>query len=634
MAFTYLDNKDLEYVLKEYLAAVSETISNRDEEVAVSACFGRITSEAVYASISSPHYLASAMDGIATNAAKTFGATETSPVTLRENEDFERIDTGDPLPDRFDTVVMIEDVIEQNDGTVRLISAAFPWQHIRQIGEDICQGEMIVPSNTKITAATAGAILAGGVPAVRVWRRPLAGIIPTGDEIIRPTLNPGKGKIIEFNSTVFSSMLAEWGADSRVYDIVPDKHDLIRDAVLKAVRECDIVLVNAGSSAGRDDYTSRIIGELGKVHFHGISIKPGKPAILGTVEHKPVIGIPGYPVSGIIIMENIVKKVLELYMSSHFAERPVIKAAISRRIVSSLKYREFIRVRLGDVAGKIIATPLTSGAGVITSFVKADGLLNIPQNTEGYETGSIVDVELLRDIGDIKNTLVITGSHDPLIDEVSDILRKTAPGHFIASSHVGSMAGIMAVKRNEAHVAGIHLLDGDTGGYNIPYLKKYLNPDETVLVKGVKRTQGLIVAENNPLDIKSISDLDKNNIRFVNRQKGSGTRILLDYLLDRANINPDSIYGYTREEYTHLAVAVQISQASADAGLGIYSAAKIYGLGFIPVCDEDYDFIIRKKDMDSLPVRKFISILKSEDFKHRLLNMGGYKLDGCGEIIS
>lgn len=633
MAFTYLDNKDLEYVLNEYLKHISERIIRADEELNVTGCLGRTSSKAVYAKISSPHYTASAMDGIATNAAKTFGATETAPVILKEDEDFTRIDTGDPLPERFDTVVMIEDVIELRDGTIKLINAAFPWQNIRQIGEDICQGEMIIPSNTKIEPAVIGALLAGGVSEISVWKKPLVGIIPTGDEIIKPSPNPEKGKIIEFNSAVFSSMLFNWGANFKVYDIVPDKYELIKNTALNAVNECDIVLINAGSSAGRDDYTSRVIGECGEVLFHGISIKPGKPAILGVISDKPVIGIPGYPVSGIIVMEQIVKRIIELYLSNPLQERPRTNASLSRKIVSSLKYKEFIRVKLGDVGGNIIATPLTSGAGVITSFVKADGLLTIPQNIEGYESGSIVEVELLKDIRDIKNTLVITGSHDPLIDEISDILRKTNPGSFIASSHVGSMAGLMAIKKNEAHIAGIHLLDENTGEYNIPYKKKYLNPDETVLLKGVKRIQGLIVAKNNPLSLKTISDLEGNNIRFVNRQKGSGTRILLDYLLNKGNINPDNIYGYTREELTHLAVAVQVSQNSADAGLGILSAAKIYDLDFIPVCEEEYDFILNKKILDSDLIQKFISILKSEEFKQRLLNIGGYQLGECGKII-
>lgn len=634
MGFSYLDNKDLEYVLKEYLSFISEKIYKRDEVIEACQSLGRITSEAVYAAISSPHYLASAMDGIAANAAKTFGATETTPVILRENEDFERIDTGDPIPERFDTVIMIEDVIELNNGTIKLITAGFPWQHIRQIGEDICQGEMIIPSNTKIGPATIGALLAGGVSEIKVWKKPVVGIIPTGDEIIRPTRNPEKGKIIEFNSSVFSSMLFSWGADFKVYDIVPDRFELIKKAASAAAAECDVVLINAGSSAGRDDYTSQVIRELGEVLFHGISIKPGKPAILGIIQNKPVIGIPGYPVSGIIIMEQIVKKVVELYLSSPFPSRPVIKAALSRKIVSSLKYKEFIRVRLGDVEGNIIATPLTSGAGVITSFVRADGLITIPQNTEGYESGTIVDVEMLKSENEIKNTLVITGSHDPLIDEISDILRKSNINYFIASSHVGSMAGLMAVKRKETHIAGIHLLDENTGKYNTPFIKKYLKSDEILLLKGVKRTQGLIVAKNNPLKIKGINDLDKNNVRFVNRQKGSGTRILLDYLLNNENINSDNIYGYTREEHTHLAVAVQISQGSADAGLGIYSAAKIYDLDFIPVCEEDYDFILYKKDSDSGLIEKFISILKSEEFKNRLSNAGGYSVENCGEIIS
>lgn len=633
MAFAYLENKDLEIVLREYLSLLSERITLTDEEIDVCDSSDRIVSEAVYAVISSPHYLASAMDGIAVTASKTFGATETSPVILKRDDDFERIDTGDPIPARFDSVIMIEDVIELPDGSVKLINAAFPWQNIRQIGEDICQGEMIIPSNTKIGAATIGALFGGGVSKIRVWKRPVVGIIPTGDELIKPSANPEKGKIIEFNSAVFSSMLDSWGAESSVYSIVPDKPEQIRGAVMNAVQECDIVLINAGSSAGRDDYTCRVIRECGEVLFHGVAIKPGKPAILGMIQNKPVVGIPGYPVSGIIIMEYIVKRVVELFLSLRLPQRSRTMAVLSRRIISSLKYREFVRVKLGDVAGKIIATPLTSGSGVINSFVRADGIVSVPQNTEGYENGSEVEVELIKDIRDIKNTLLITGSHDSLIDEVSDILRKKYPSYFIASSHVGSMAGLMAIKRKEAHVAGIHLLDENTGEYNYSYVKKYLSSEKTVLVKGVKRVQGLIVAKNNPLNISGISDLVRSNIRFVNRQKGSGTRILLDYMLNKENIDPESIYGYTREEYTHLSVAVQISTGSADAGLGIYPASKIYDLDFIPLCEEEYDFLIPEKIIDTVLIQKFLEILKSDDLRRRLLNIGGYKLDECGKII-
>jgi len=626
MGFNYLENKDLKKALDEYLGILSKSLEFSDEEAEVSESLNRITSEAVYANISNPHYSASAMDGIAVRSSLTFGATETTPVILSEGKNFIRLDTGDPIPENFDTVIMIEDVIELGNGKIKIINASSPYQNIRQIGEDICKGEMILPSNTKIEAASIGALIAGGISRLKVFKKPVIGIIPTGDEIILPTESPKIGEIIEFNSKVFSALITNWGGTPRVFDILKDDFEKIKNIVLKAVSECDIVLINAGSSAGRDDYTKSVIEKLGTVITHGIAIKPGKPTILGIIKNKSVIGIPGYPVSGIIVMEKIVKNIMSLFLKNNIAEKVIVKAKLTRKIVSSLKYEEFIRVKLGLIDGQLTAIPLSGGAGVITSFVKADGLLRIPQNTEGLEAGTETEVELLKNFDDIKNTLTVTGSHDPLIDEISDIVRKKNPKSFVSSSHIGSIGGIMSLKRNECHIAPIHLLDEKTGIYNESYIKKYFENEKIVLIKGVKRLQGLIVQKGNPKNIFSIKDLVQKGISFVNRQKGSGTRILLDYLLKKNDIDPKSIYGYEREEFTHLSVAVQIANQSADVGLGIYSAAKIYGLDFISVCEEDYDFIIAEKNLELEIVKNFLEILKSDELKRRLDLAGGYTI--------
>ncbi|HEX2945497.1 MAG TPA: molybdopterin biosynthesis protein [Clostridia bacterium] len=633
MAYSYLENIELEEAIKTYTAAIkSEGYSLKPEEISVGKSLGRMTSEAVFAKISSPHYNACAMDGIALFAKSTFGATETTPVILKEGEDYERVDTGDPLPERFDSVVMIEDVIENGAGTVKLIDAASPWQNIRQIGEDICASEMIVPSNTVIGPAMIGAMLAGGVLTVMVWKKPVVGLIPTGDEIVSPTDNPGKGEIIEFNSSIFSAMLENWGAEVKVYGIVPDRFPLIKEAVQKAAAECDMVVLNAGSSAGREDFSSRAVTESGRLITHGIAIRPGKPAILGIVNGRPIVGVPGYPVSGIIVMDRLFKRVLESLMHVEHHEGVMANAVLSRKIVSSLKYKEFVRMKLGAVDGKLIATPLNRGAGVVTSFVKADGLMEIPINSEGYEAGREVDVELLRDRGEIENTLVVTGSHDPLIDLVSDLLRRKHTGEYIASSHVGSMGGITAVRRGEAHLAGIHLLDEETGGYNESYINKYLSTEKIFLIRCVKRIQGLMIAKGNPKNIKDFEDIAREGISYVNRQKGSGTRVLLNYLLKKKGMASGSIYGYDREEFTHMSVAALVASGSADAGMGIYSAAHAYDLDFIPVCEEQYDFIMPVRFTELEIVKHFISILESSEFKAELDRMGGYRLDKPGEM--
>lgn len=625
MKHNYLDNIPLEEAKNKFFTLVSKKINNPESEIIDTfLSSGRVTKNAVYAKICSPHYNASAMDGISVKAKDTYGAGENTPVILEKNQ-YSVIDTGDPIPDEHDAVVMIEDVTEDAEGRVRLLAAVHPWQNVRQVGEDICMGDMIAPSMTVITPALCGAFLAGGITRVEVVRKPVIGIIPTGDEIVPPTDNPSKGDIIEFNSTIFSSMVKEWGADVTVYPIVKDKKDLLKCALKKAADECDVVLVLAGSSAGRDDYTCDIIRELGMVAVHGIAIKPGKPAVLGEVCNTPVVGLPGYPVSAIVIMENIVRELVYSLCGKSAPERQRIKAVLGKRIVSSLKYREYVRVTLGKTADGFVAVPLMRGAGVVTSFTKADGIIEIDQDSEGIEQGEEIEVTLLRDINEIENALIVTGSHDPMIDEIKDIMRKRGYPFTVSSSHVGSMGAINAVKNNSAHLGGIHLLDTQSGEYNNSYVEKYLPEGSAELIKGVGRIQGLMVKKGNPLGIKGFPDIAR--CTYVNRQLGSGTRILCDYLINKYGMNKSKIEGYRNEEFTHTAVAALIASGNADCGLGIYSAAKMYDLDFIEVSTEQYDFLVNTSEKDNEALRAFFDILHSDELKERLTKMGGYSFE-------
>ena len=623
MRHNYLNNTPLNEAKENYLSHLAANNFTYDtEQIASAQASGRILSEAVYAKICSPHYNASAMDGIAIKAADTYGASENAPVILTEDQ-YTVVDTGDPVPDFCDAVVMVEDVTELENGDVKLFSAVRPWQNVRQVGEDICMGDMIASSHTKVTPSLCGAFLAGGVLGVEVIKKPKVGIIPTGDEIVSPKANPGKGEIIEFNSVIFSSMLADWQAEAKIYDIVRDKKEFLKDAVMTAVGECDVVLVLAGSSAGRDDYTSSIITELGQVIYHGIAIKPGKPAVLGNIGKVPVIGLPGYPVSAIVIMQEIVKNIVDLYYKKSRENTETVKAHLGKRIVSSLKYQEYVRVTLGRVGNMLTAVPLNRGAGVITSFTKADGVLVVPQDSEGFEAGEEVEVRLLKDLSEIESSLIITGSHDPLIDELSDMLQQSSCGFTVTSSHVGSMGAITALKNKQAHLGCIHLLDTETGKYNESYIEKYFPDGGVRLVKGVGRVQGLMVKKGNPMSIESFKDITKG--RYVNRQLGSGTRILCDYLLKENGIDKNDIDGYRNEEYTHTAVAALIAAGNADCGLGIYSAAKMYGLDFIEICIEEYDLLIDDEAYDTYAVQKLLETLESERFRQRLTQMGGYQ---------
>lgn len=633
MGFEYLTNVPLEQARREYLELLEhQGFEPRTQVIPVYESCGRVTAEAVYAHICAPHYTASAMDGVAVCARDTFGATETTPVTLHP-EQFTVLDTGDPVPEGRDAVIMVEDLVKNEDGSITIHAAAAPWQHIRQIGEDVCAGEMILPGHMTVTPAAIGAMIAGGVLELRVIRRPVVGIIPTGDEIIPPCTDPRPGDILEFNGSIFSAMVRQWGAEPVVYPIVPDDFDRIKAMVEKASDQCDMVILNAGSSAGREDFSAQVIRQLGQVLYHGIAIKPGKPAILGCRGKTAILGVPGYPVSGIIVIEQFLKPLIEHWLKTAAQPEHYAQATLTRPVVSGLKYQEFVRVRMGAVGGRLMASPLSRGSGVVSSFMKADGILEVPQGLEGYEAGEEVTLRLLSPMEKLRNTLVVIGSHDPLLDELADMLHLGDPRLYMSSSHVGSMGGIMAIRRGEAHMAGCHLLDTADGTYNRSFIRKYFPKGDVKLVSCVGRQQGLMVARGNPLNICSFADISRQGIRYVNRQKGSGTRILTDYLCSREKVEPSDVYGYTREELTHTSVAAQIACGSADVGMGIYSAAKLYDLDFIPICIEEYDLIIPDHAWDSPMVQQLLTILRSDAFREKILSMGGYTVDHPGQVL-
>ncbi len=634
MTFTYLTNIPLDEARTKYLEALQQAGLKRQTEVIQTVeARNRISSKAVYAQISAPHYNACAMDGIALKGKLTANASEINPAKLLE-KDYVWVNTGDPLPEGCDCVVMAEDVIQDGEW-VLLHNPASAWQHVRQIGEDISAGDMVVPSYSIIDSPTQGALLAAGVLELEVFSQPLAAIIPSGNELVPPSTNPGPGDIIEFNSTIFSGLMEECGFKTKVYPIVPDEEESIKGVLAKAVDECDFVLLNAGSSAGKKDYSAKAIASIGELILHGVAIKPGKPAILGMSKANgkvvPVVGLPGYPVSGILVLSHLLKPVTEFLTGRYAEESTVVEAQISRRLNSSLKYLEFIRASVGEIQGKTVTIPLNRGAGVVSSFVKADGIIEVPQNVENYDSGEKVPVRLLRPLSQIRRSVIVTGSHDPLIDEVTDLLRQKDPRSRVSSSHVGSMGAIMAIKRKEAHLGGIHLLDEASGSYNIPYLRRYFPDGGVRLVSVVLRSQGLLVAPGNPLGIQGIKDIA--GFRYVNRQKGSGTRILADFLTKQQDIDTAEVEGYQREEFTHTAVAAAIAAGTADTGLAIYSVAKIYGLDFIPIANEEYSLLVDEESMHLEEVQKFLEILKTPEFAERLLNLGGYTLQRPGEIL-
>lgn len=627
----YLKSTDLDQIYSEYFSRFdSNTLET--ERIEVINSLGRITSNPAFAAISSPHYNASAMDGIVVRAKDTYEASEVNPVRLQKGIDFEMIDTGDVIPESYDSVIMIEKVVMIDDDTAEIIEAAYPWQDVRPVGEDIAVLEMIVPQKTKIRPVDIGALLAGGVTQVDVYRKMNIAVIPTGTEIVDPGHKLKPGDIIESNTRVIESMLIEKGMNPNRMDIVIDEYDLIKEAILEAVRTNDMILINAGSSSGSEDYTRSVIDELGEVMFHGINIRPGKPAIMGIIEGKPVIGIPGFPVSTFIVYEKVVAPLIDYYYCQRSSVHK-IKAVLSRRIMSSIKNEEFVRVKLGKVGDRLIASPLNRGAGVTMSLVRADGVLCIPKAVEGLDANQEVEIELMELRGDIDNTIVSIGSHDIILDLLMGIIRESGDGIYFTSSHQGSFAGLMALKKNSAHIAPSHLLDENTGTYNIPFIEKYLGKEDYVLIRGLKRKQGFYVLKNNPKSIRGIQDIIREDLVYVNRQKGSGTRVLLDYLLKKQGISAQSIVGYQREMNTHMTVAAAVLSGSADMAMGIESVAEILGLDFIPIADESYDFVVRKRDLETEKIKHFIEAIKSEGFRREVSKLKGYTFEQTGKII-
>ena len=625
----YLTTTPVEEAREIYMKALGEAAAPRIETVRVTDALGRVTAEAVYARYSSPLYNSAAMDGIAVISSATEGASEAAPVTLKPDEDYIIVDTGDPIRKPYDAVIMAEDTQETESGMV--IRASAPaWQHIRPVGEDIVVGEMILTSSHRIRPIDIGVLLSGGVTEISVFAQPRVGIIPTGTEIVEPYEDPKEGDIIESNSRLFEAMIRENGGIPCRYDIVDDDYDKIKAAVLKALDENDMVIVNAGSSAGTEDYTVHILREIGEVFIHGVAMKPGKPVILAKACGKPVIGIPGYPVSAYLAVENFAYPVLRSFTGLSESKDHRINAILSRRLVSSLKHREYVRVRVGYVDGRYVCAPLARGAGAAMSMVKADGFCVIPQECEGYEAGESVEVILFSSAGDIDRTIVCTGSHDLLLDVISDLMSREGEGIRLSSTHIGSLGGLMALRRGEAHITPSHLLDEETGIYNESYIRSMF-PEDMILVKGVRRIQGLMVASGNPQGIKGIEDLTR--IKYVNRQRGAGTRVLLDYKLKQAGISPSEIDGYDAEASTHMAVAAQVAGGDADCGMGVYSAAQAMGLDFIPVGEEEYDFVMRPETLQMPEVQCFLRLLGSTEFREKLAELGGYSFEGSGTIV-
>ena len=667
----YLESTPLDEALRKWFQELASGRVLRHlpgEKIQVTDSLGRVTAEAVTAKISSPFYHSSAMDGYAVRFADTFGASERIPKRLATGKQAVYVDTGDPMPDGFNAVIMIEDINvikaestgEKAENTptltlpprgggqgrggdsefpipteyIEIIAPATPWQNVRVIGEDIVATELILPENQKIRPVDMGAMIAGGHTGVMVRRKPRVVIIPTGTEIVEPGSELKRGDIIEYNSRILGGLVSEWGGEAVRFRIVPDNMEELKKAILEAHGMGDLIVVNAGASAGSEDFTAEAVKDLGEVILHGVGIRPGKPVILGRIKGKPVLGIPGYPVSAFITFTLFARPLLYRWLGLDPGSPEILKAKISRQVASSLGQEEFLRVKVGKVGESFVATPVSRGAGVLMSLVRADGFVRIPAMSEGIGSGSEVDVELMRSRDEIENTIVCIGSHDNALDLLANVLRKRFPGFSLSSAHVGSMGGLMALKRGEAHMAGTHLLDEETGEYNVAFIKRILDGREIILMNLVYREQGLLVLRGNPKGIKGFKDLARDDVVFVNRQAGAGTRLLTDKWLRDLGISPGDVKGYEREEYTHMGVASAVLTGVADTGLAILASARALNLDFIQVAKERYDLAIPREFYDMDMMRHLVHIIREDpEFRDMVTQLGGYDVSDMGKIM-
>ena len=652
------------------------------EMVSLADALGRVTAEPVWAAISAPHYHASAMDGYAVRSIDTQSASETNPVSLtliheegeseREARPAQAVNTGHAMPAWADSVIMVENVQPGETESELIIRASVaPWQHVRPMGEDMVATELVLPANHTLRPVDLGALGGSGHATVSVRRKPRVAVIPTGSELVSVESavesKPEQGQIIEHNSLMLAAQIETWGGAATRWAIVRDDYESIVAAITEAAATHDLVLVNAGSSAGTEDWTAKAVADLGEVIVHGVAVRPGHPVIFGMIEKSelrsqnaevksknsdakavdvdiqskisnlkskiPVFGVPGYPVSAALTGEIFIEPILSQWLGRPAYEPPTLAATISRKIVSPPGDDDYVRVTVGQVGDRVIATPLSRGAGVISSLARADGIVRIPRFSEGVDAGAEMTVHLYRPARDIARTVVHIGSHDMTLDLLAQFVAERAPGMRLASANVGSLGGLIALKRGEAHFAGSHLLDPDTGDYNWKYIDEYLSGRDVALITLVRREQGLIVARGNPAAVRGIDDLARSDVTMVNRQRGAGTRLLLDFELGKRGINPEKVRGYDREEYTHLAVAAAVSSRAATTGLGVRAAARALELDFIPVGWERYDLVIPQEFYKSELLKSVLDLLHDAAFRAAVDALEGYDTMEMGNRV-
>lgn len=614
------------------------------EEIALDEnALGRVLSQPVWAKISSPNYHSSAMDGFAVRAEETNGAQPSQPVILQWNNQALYVDTGDPLPEWANAVIPIENVETLDEAgnlvgglrkpaAIRIRAAVTPWSHVRSMGEDIVATQLVLPGGHLLRPVDLGAVAACGHDRVWVARKPRVAVIPTGTELVEIGKPVRTGDIIEYNSLVLAAQVNSWGGKAERFPIVPDHLETICTTVAEAAKEYDLILLNAGSSAGSEDFSAAVVERLGTLLVHGVAVRPGHPVIIGMIGNTPIIGVPGYPVSAALTAEIFVEPLLKRWLGQNPAEPAILSAILTRKVTSPAGDDDYLRVTVGRVGERWLAAPLARGAGMITSLVQADGIALLPRGVQGLSAGETVNVRLYRSEKEIENTIFCIGSHDISLDILAQFL--AIKNRRFVSANVGSLGGLVALRRGECHLAGSHLLDPKTGEFNLSYIHEYLPGLSVKVITLVGRQQGLLVRRGNPKQIKGLEDLRRPDISFINRQRGAGTRVLLDYQLGLKGIAASTIRGYNLEEYTHLAVAAAVASGRADTGLGIAASAQALDLDFIPLFMERYDLIIPEAFYGSVLFEPLQHVLEDPVFRQQVGSLPGYDIIPMGTLVA
>jgi len=616
-----------------FTTATASVENLRVDDLALADALDRVTARAHFARLSSPQYHACAMDGIAVAAASTVGARETAPRELLIGSQAIWVDTGDPLPPGMDAVIMIEQVDDRGD-RVAIRASVAPFHHVRPIGEDVVESEAVVARARRLAPADLAALASAGLSRVDVIAKPRVAIVTTGDELVDPsTERPARGSIVDSNGVLLAAYVRQYGGEPVSFERVPDDVERLRATVRDALATCDVVVVNAGSSAGRDDYTARTFARFGRVVVHGVAIRPGHPVVLGVCAGArpiPLLGIPGYPVSAAICADLFLRPLVERLAGRDAADMRELDARLTRKIFSPLGEDEYVRAVAARVDGELVVTPLRRGAGVITSLARANVMLTVPRFTEGLAADTVVRVRALRPLASIERTLLAVGSHDVAIDLLAGEL--AAHRIELVSANVGSIAGLVALASGAAHLAGTHVLDPETRTYNDRAVRRYGPVESVALVRFAEREQGLIVARGNPLALFTIADLAERGARYINRQRDAGTRLLFDDLLKRAGVPNAAIVGYERIEFSHLAVAALVAEGSADCGLGIRAAALALGCDFVSLAFEPYDLALRERDLADPRIARTIETIASPGLRAQIERLGGYDTQNAGLV--